>query len=127
VKFFWAITLLIPLNASLAGVADYSATNQMPTPVHALMEQAGYGVVQSNVAIPAPDSNSLRQLPPIDQHRLRPLQRPVPKAGWNFWGNTGVKYIHRNRDLMNLLAPTPLTAYSALSQLEYDVTYSFDF
>ncbi|HEY5346067.1 MAG TPA: hypothetical protein VIK62_06960 [Verrucomicrobiae bacterium] len=121
------IVLLILLNAGLVKAADFAATNQMPSPVRVLMEQAGYVMVQTNSDIPAPDTNSLRYLPPIKKSRLRPLERPVQKNGWNFWDNTGVKYIHRNHDPMNLLAPAQPTPYSTLTQLEYDITYSFDF
>ena len=115
------------LNVGWVGADDFSATNHMPASVRVLMEKAGYGMVQTNTATVSSDPDSLRQLTPLKKSQLRPLERPIPKSGWSFWNGVGVKYVHHNHDPMNALAPASLTPYSALSQFEYDVTYSFDF
>ena len=119
--------LMVLLNASLVRAVDFAATNQMPSPVHALMAQSSYAKVQTNADIVAADADSLRNLPPIKKSQLRPLQRAVPQSGWCFWKSFGIKHVQHNHDPMNALAPAPLTPYSALAQFEYDVTYSFNF
>jgi len=121
-----AVLVLLPAGGMRAD--DMAATNQMPDSFHALMETAGYGVGQTLLDQPLPGTNDLKYLPPIDKSRLMTL-RPPPgsKSGWSFWNNTNVKYVGRNNDPINFLAPTTLAPYTTLSKYEYDITYSFDF
>jgi hypothetical protein len=99
----------------------------MPEPFQALMEKAGYAIVQTNLVSPAPGTNSLRHLPLIERNQFAPFDSPAKKAGWSLWNNTSIKHVSRNNDPVNLLAPTTLSPYTALSQFEYDITYSFNF
>jgi hypothetical protein len=121
------IALLALLNAGLLKAADFTETNRMPEPVHALMEKAGYAIVQTNLVSPAQDTNSLRYLPLIERNQFTPFETPATKAGWSFWNNTSIKHISRNTDPVNIFAPATLSPYTALSQFEYDITYSFNF
>ena len=119
---------LILLNVQLAVAGGLAETNQMPLPVHTLMDASGHVLVQTNLMLSSPENaNSLRVLSPMKKTRFILFKRPAPKPRWNFWNNLGVKYVHRNHDPLNVVAPTQMTAYSALAQFEYDVTYSFDF
>jgi hypothetical protein len=121
------IFLLSVLNVGLASAATLADTNQMPQSVHALMDATGHAVATTNRVLAPPDTNSLRNLPPLKNTRLR-LSKPTPrKSSWSFWDNAHVKYIGANRDLLNYLAPAHLASYSALAQFEYDFVYSFDF
>ncbi len=123
---FWRF-ILLALLVTCPGLAyDLADTNQMPHPIHTLMESAGYVVVQTNVPPAAP--NVLKQLPPIEPSKLRPLELPKPKkSGWSFWKNSTIKYAGKGPEPLNVFAPTSYSLYTALSQFEYDVTYSFDF
>jgi hypothetical protein len=121
------ITLLSVLNAGLVGAATLADTNRMPQSVHALMDATGHAVVTTNRVLAPPDTNSLRNLPPLKNARLI-LYKPTPrKSSWSFWDSAHIKYIGANRDLLNYLAPAHLTSYTALAQFEYDFIYSFDF
>ena len=119
------IALLALLAAAPARAGDLAGTNQMPAPIHALMETAGYGVIQTNLPVSGP--NLLKNLPPIEISRLRPLELPVQKSGWSLWNNTGIKYAGKSNAPVNVFAPGNFSLYSALSQFEYDVNCSFDF
>ena len=122
----WRIALLALLVTRPAPAEDLTGTNQMPHPIHMLMEAAGYVVIQTNV--PMAVTNLLKPLPPIDPSRLRPLELPKPKkSGWSLWNNTNVKYVGKGPEPVNLFAPTTFSLYTTLSQFEYDVTYSFEF
>jgi hypothetical protein len=121
------IVLLSVLNVGRTGAGVSADTNQMPQSVHALMDATGHAVVTTNRVLAPPDTNSLRNLPPLKNTRLI-LNKPAPrKSSWSFWDSTHVKYIGANRDLLNYLAPAHLTSYTALAQFEYDFVYSFDF
>ena len=122
-KRIWLISLL----AAAPGMAgDDAGTNRMPQPFHALMETAGYGVVQTN--LPVSGTNLLKNLPPIEKSRLAPLELPMQKTGWSLWNNTGIKYAGKgNNTPVNVFAPASFSLYSALSQFEYDVNCSFGF
>ena len=125
-KNIWIISLLALLAVAPAMAVDLAGTNQMPAPVHALMETAGYGVVPDS--LPVAGTNLLKDLPPIEASRLRPLELPVQKAGWSLWNNTGIKYAGKgNNAPVNVFAPASFSLYSALSQFEYDVNCSFEF
>jgi hypothetical protein len=122
------IIVLALLNAGLAKADDYAATNRMPVPIHILMESEGYNiVVKTNLDLPAPDTNSIRYLQLVENPRLIPLKPPEKKTGWSFWNNTSIKYVGQNADPVSIFAPSTLKPYTALSQYEYDITYSFDF
>ena len=120
------ISLLALLAVVPAMAVDLAGTNQMPAPIHVLMETAGYAVIQTN--LPVSGTNLLNNLPPIETSRLRPLELPVQKTGWSLWNNTGIKYAGKgNNAPENVFAPASFSLYSALSQFEYDVNCSFDF
>jgi hypothetical protein len=121
------IALLSLLNAGRAGTGGLVDTNQMPLPLHDLMETAGHVLVQTNLVLAPPDTNSLRNLPPIPKSRLMVFQPITPKTPWSFWDSANVKYVGWNRDLLNSLAPAHLVSYTTLAQFEYDLAYSFDF
>ena len=125
-KMFQIIATLLALNTGLAVADDFTETNQMPSPLQTLMETVGHVQVQRNLVLAPPDTNSLRNLPPIKKSEIVPLERPLRKPHWNFWDNTDVKYIHRNND-QNVFGPAQFTPYSALAQFEYDINYTFNF
>ena len=124
-KCFRMFALPALLAAAPAMAGDLAETNQMPAPIHALMETAGYGVVPTN--LPVAGTNLLKNLPPLETSRLRLLELPVQKSGWSLWNNTGIKYAGKGAEPVNIFAPTTLSLYTALSQFEYDVSYSFEF
>jgi hypothetical protein len=126
-KSVMIITMLALLDAGLSRADDFIATNQMPKQIHRLMETEGYRINQASNAILLQTTNSLRDFGLIKNARLVPLEIPAKKAGWNFWDNTSIKYVGRNTDPISILAPTKISPYTALSQYEYDITYSFDF
>ena len=99
----------------------------MPAPIHELMSNAGYGTIQTNLSFPASGTRLIGTLSPIEKSRLLPLELPIKKSGWSLWNNTGIKYAGKKTDPPNVFAPASLSLYTALSQFEYDITYSFDF
>lgn len=122
------IALLALLGAGPAQAVAQVATNRMPESFHAQMESAGHNGFHSNLGVMPAGTNSLKQLPPVDQGRLLTLApADASKPGWSFWKNAGIKYVGRNSDPINFLAPSTLVPYSALSKFEYDIAYSFDF
>ena len=121
------ISLLALVSASRLVAGDYTDTNQMPAPIHALMETAGFALGRTNLDLPPAGTNSLRQLPVIEKAQLIRLEVPATKTGWSLWNHSNVKYVGKNIDPINVFAPTSFSLYTALSQFEYDVSYTFEF
>jgi hypothetical protein len=115
------IAVMALLNAGLSKAGDYTATNNMPEQIHKLMDSEGYAFDQKHFSIPKQNKNSLRNVQFIKRQRFIPFVL-AKKAGWSLWNNSNFKYVGRDTDQINLFAP-----YSALPQIEYDITYSFDF
>lgn len=126
-KKIWIISLLALSSTGRLPAGDYTDTNQMPAPIHGLMETAGFALAQTNLDLPLAVTNSLRQLPLIEKDRLIRLEVPAQKMGWSLWTHANVKYVGKNIDPLNVFAPTTFSLYNALSQFEYDVSYSVEF
>ena len=116
------IALMALLNAGLSKAGDYTATNNMPEQIHHMMDSEGYAFDQKHFSIPKQNTNSLRNVQFIERQRFIPFELPAKKADWSLWNNSNFKYVGRDTDQISLFAP-----YAALSQYEYDITYSFDF
>ena len=117
--------LSVMMGLLIAGSArdgDYSGTNKMPAQVHNLIDSHGYAFSQKPLSLSKQNTNSLRNVPFIEPQRFIPFLLPAQKTGWSLWNNSNFKYVRRNTDPINLLAP-----FSALSLYEYDITYSFGF
>lgn len=121
------IILLALASTGLLKAGGFIGTNNMPEPFHALMETEGYALVQTNLDLPAPGTNSLRNLPVIEQKRFVLIKPSTGKAGWTFWDNASVKYVGKNTDPINIFQPSTLTPFAALSKFEYNINYSFNF
>ena len=115
------LAMLALLIAGLSTAGDHPATNQMPEPIHDLMETEGYPFAQKNLSLPPPNTNSLRTLKPVKEAQSIPLELPAKKAGWNLWDNSSIKQVNKNANSINGSGLTSLTQY------EYDITYSFQF
>jgi hypothetical protein len=121
------VALLALLNTGLSRAGGSLETNNMPEQFHALMQTEGYGLVQTNLDLPAPDAASLRNLPAIEKNRFILLKPASKTGGWSFWDNTSVKYVGRSTDPINILTSTTQTPLAALSKFEYDINCSFNF
>jgi hypothetical protein len=116
------IVAMALLNAGLSKAGDYTATNNVPEQIHNLMDSQNYAFDQKHFSIPKHNTNSLRNVQFTKRQQFILLLLPTKKFGWSLWNNSNFKYVGRNTDQINLFAP-----YSALPQIEYDITYSFDF
>lgn len=121
-KHIRIVAMLAMLNAGLSKAGDYAATNKMPLQIHNLMEAEGYAIGQNGIGFPTQITNSLRNVQLIKKPQFIPLVLTTKKTGWSLWNNSSVKYVGRNTEMPNTLAP-----YASLSQYEYDITYSFGF
>jgi len=113
--------MLALLNTGRSVAGDYTATNQMPEPIHALMDTKGDGVDQTYFSLRPQNLNSLRNLKPVKYPQFIPLKLPTKKAGWTLWNNSSIKHVDRNAGTINGSGPTSISAY------ELDINYSFHF
>ena len=110
------------LTAGRLEAGEGAGTNTMPASIRNLMETKGYTIDLKKLIRSEPDTNSLRNLPSLDQQQFPLLEVTTNKPGWSLWRNSDFKSVGRRTDQINLLTPA-----SALSQYEYDITYTFIF
>ena len=121
-KSFRIIAVIALLRAGLLKAEECTATNNLPPQIRERMDSAGYPFDQKHVCLPLPDRNSSRNVRFISRQRFPPFVLPAKKSGWSLWQNSNLIYVGRDTDQVDLLAP-----YSVLSQIEYDITYTFKF
>ena len=116
------IAVMAFLHTGLAKAGDSIGTNNMPEQIRNLMDSEGYAFDRKTFVVPDQYTNSLRNLHFITRGPFALLVVPVKKAGWSLWKNSSFKRVGSEYDQISILAPA-----SALSQYEYDISYSFDF
>jgi len=119
------IALFALMNAGALNAAVYIETNKMPAQVNDLMNAEGYAIDPRSVSLPAQNSNSLRELLLNENALPVPLELRTNNVGWTLWKNFTIKRVDRNPASLNESAPASLL--QSISQLEYDVKYSFVF